>query len=172
PESLARVWPVPGTPGLEHRIGGLERNYDSGHISYDPENHARMTQVRMAKVAGIAKSIPPQQVTLGTEGGRLAVVGWGSSYGPIRRAVTLCREDGLDVSHIHIRYIHPFPTNLGDLLRKFERIVVPEKNTGQLVTILRSTFLVPAEPFSKVTGKPFKVSEIREAIHRALEVPS
>ncbi|MEK6687379.1 MAG: 2-oxoacid:acceptor oxidoreductase subunit alpha [Gemmatimonadota bacterium] len=172
PESLARVWPVPGTPGLEHRIGGLERHYDSGHISYDPENHARMTQVRMAKVAGIAKSIPPQQVTLGTEGGRLAVVGWGSSYGPIRRAVALSREDGLDVSHIHIRYIHPFPTNLGDLLRKFERIVVPEKNTGQLVTILRSTFLVPAEPFSKVTGKPFKVSEIREAIHRALEVPS
>lgn len=172
PESLARVWPIPGTPGLEHRIGGLERAHDSGHISYDADNHALMTQVRMKKVAGVAHSIPPQEVTVGTERGRLALVGWGSSYGPIRQAVALCREDGLDVSHIHVRYLNPFPSNLGDLLRGFEQVIVPEKNTGQLATILRSTYLIPAQPFSKVTGKPFKVSEIREAIHRALGVPS
>jgi 2-oxoglutarate ferredoxin oxidoreductase subunit alpha len=169
PETLARVWARPGTPGLEHRIGGIERGYDSGHISYDPENHQKMTKVRAAKVARVADDIPEQQVTIGTEGGRLAVVGWGSTYGPIRKAVARCRVEGLDVSHIHVRYLNPFPRNLGDLLRRYDRVLVPEMNNGQLVTMLRSTYLIPARPLDKVTGKPFRVSEIIAAVRGALE---
>jgi 2-oxoglutarate/2-oxoacid ferredoxin oxidoreductase subunit alpha len=162
--TLARAWAVPGTPGLEHRIGGLEKDYDTGHISYDPENHARMTRTRAAKIAGIANDIPPQQAALGDDHGAVAVVGWGSTYGAIHRAVREAREDGLDVSHIHLRYLNPFPRNLGDLLKRFDRILVPEMNNGQLVQLLRAAYLVPAEGLSKVEGKPFKVSEIVQAI--------
>ncbi len=169
PDTLARVWPVPGTAGLEHRIGGLEKSYNSGHISYDPDNHQKMTDVRAAKVARVAESIPDQAVTVGTDRGRLAVVGWGSTYGPIRKAVARCRAEGLDVSHIHLRYLNPFPKNLGELLGRFDRVLVPEMNNGQLVTILRSTYLIPARPLDKVTGKPFRVSEIVAAIRGALE---
>ena len=170
PETLARVWAVPGTPGLEHRIGGIEKSYTSGHISYDPDNHQRMTWARSEKVARIADDIPAQEVALGEATGRVAVVGWGSTYGTIRKAVQLSRDQGMEVSHIHVRYLNPFPRNLGDLLRGFERVLVPEMNNGQLVTILRSTYLLPAEGLSKVTGKPFKVSEIADAIRAALEV--
>jgi len=169
PVTLARNWAVPGTPGLEHRIGGIERSYDTGHISYDPENHRRMTEARFEKVARIADDIPAQAVTLGGERGKLAVVGWGSTYGPIRSAVARARASGLDVSHIHLRYLNPFPRNLGDLLRGFDRILVPEMNNGQLVAILRSTYLVPAEGVRKVTGKPFMVAELEAAIRGALE---
>jgi 2-oxoglutarate ferredoxin oxidoreductase subunit alpha len=167
-ETLARPWAVPGTPGLEHRIGGLERSYDSGDISYDPENHERMTEARAAKIAGIAGDIPLQRVELGGETGALAVVGWGSTYGPIYQAVERARQEGYDVSHIHLRYLSPFPRNLGELLRGFERILVPEMNRGQLVTLLRSEFLVPAEGLSKVKGQPFKIAEIAEAIRSRL----
>ncbi|HKP31036.1 MAG TPA: 2-oxoacid:acceptor oxidoreductase subunit alpha [Gemmatimonadales bacterium] len=170
PETLARAWAIPGTEGLEHRIGGIEKNYNSGHISYDPENHAKMTRVRSEKIARISADIPLQTTTLGPEQGKVAVVGWGSTYGPIRAAVARCRADGIDASHIHLRYLNPFPRNLGDLLRGFDRILVPEMNNGQLVTILRSTFLLPAEGFSKVTGKPFKVSELVPAIRAAAEL--
>jgi 2-oxoglutarate ferredoxin oxidoreductase subunit alpha len=168
PETLARAWAIPGTPGLEHRIGGLEKDYDTGHISYDPDNHARMTWARREKVARIADDIPAQTVALGEETGTLAVVGWGSTYGSIHRAVEISREHGLPVSHIHLRYLNPFPRNLGDLLRGFERVLVPEMNAGQLVTILRSTYLIPATGFSKVTGKPFQVRELVQAIRDAL----
>ncbi|HEX9165429.1 MAG TPA: hypothetical protein VF862_05935, partial [Gemmatimonadales bacterium] len=164
-----RNWAVPGTPGLEHRIGGIERSYDTGHISYDPENHRRMTEARFEKVARIADDIPAQAVTLGGERGKLAVVGWGSTYGPIRSAVARSRAGGLDVSHVHLRYLNPFPRNLGELLRGFERILVPEMNNGQLVAILRSTYLVPAEGLPKVTGKPFMVAELEAAIRGAME---
>ena len=170
PESLARVWAVPGTPGLEHRIGGIEKSFNTGHISYDPENHQKMTWARAEKVARIANDIPAQNVAVGEPRGRLAVVGWGSTYGTIRKAVQLSRDQGLEVSHIHVRYLNPFPRNLGDLLRSFDRVLVPEMNNGQLVTILRSTYLIPAEGLSKVTGKPFKVTEITEAISAALEM--
>jgi len=169
PDTLARVWAKPGTPGLEHRIGGLEKASGSGHISYDPDNHALMTEARMEKVRRIADDIPEQGVTVGRESGKLAVVGWGSTYGPIRKAVMLCRDEGLDVAHIHIRYLHPFPRNLGELLRRYEAVLVPEKNTGQLVTLLRSTYLLPARGLNKVTGKPFKVTELVGAIRRTLE---
>src|SRR5881296_3363316 len=164
PATLARAWAVPGTPGLEHRIGGLEQDYDTGHISYDPDNHARMTRARAAKIAGIANDIPPQRVALGDDHGAVAVVGWGSTYGAIHRAVREARADGLDVSHIHLRYLNPFPRNLGELLQRFGRILVPEMNNGQLVQLLRAAYLVPAEGLSKVEGKPFKVAEIVQAI--------
>ncbi len=168
-ETLARPWTPPGTPGLEHRIGGIEKDYDSGHISYDPANHQRMTDVRAAKVDGIANDIPLQSVAVGKERGAMAVVGWGSTYGPVNRAVKRARDEGYDVSHIHLRYLHPFPRNLGELLGNFDRVLVPEMNAGQLVTILRSTFLLPAEGLNKVQGKPFKIVEILEAIRARLE---
>ncbi len=168
PETLARAWAVPGTPGLEHRIGGLERDYETGNISYDPQNHARMTEARAAKIAGIANDIPLQGVELGSERGKLAVVGWGSTSGPIYQAVARTREESLDVSHIHLRYLSPFPRNLGDLLRGYERILIPEMNSGQLALMLRARFLIPADSLTKIEGRPFKVAEIAEAIRSKL----
>src|SRR5881397_1954715 len=168
PVTLARAWARPGTPGLEHRIGGLEKDYDTGHISYDPENHARMTRTRAAKIAGIANGIPLQTVALGADHGAIAVVGWGSTYGAIHQAVRRARQGRIDASHVHLRYLNPFPRNLGELLRRFHRIVVPELNNGQLVQLLRAAYLVPAEGLNKVQGKPFKVSEISEAIEATL----
>src|SRR6266850_505677 len=168
PVTLARAWAVPGTPDLEHRIGGLEKDYDTGHISYDPENHARMTRTRAAKIAGIAHDIPPQRAALGDDHGAVAVVGWGSTYGAIHQAVREARDDGLDVSHLHLRYLNPFPANLGDLLQRFDRVLVPEMNTGQLVQLLRAAYLVSAEGLNKVEGKPFKVAELSAAIRASL----
>ncbi len=169
PQTLARPWVRPGTPGLEHRVGGLERDYDTGDISYDPENHARMTEARAAKIARIADDIPAQKPELGAERGALAVVGWGSTYGPIYQGVSLAREEGYDVSHIHLRYLSPFPRNLGQLLKGYARILVPEMNSGQLVMLLRSKYLLPAESLSKVEGRPFKIAEIAEAIRSRLD---
>ena len=166
PETLARPWVKPGTPELEHRIGGLERDYDSGHISYDPDNHARMTQARADKIAGIAHDIPEQAVALGEDHGALAVLGWGSTFGAINRAVRIARDEGRDVSHIHVRYLSPFPRNLGDLLRRYDRVLVPEMNNGQLVKLIRAEYLIGAESLPKVTGKPFRVTEIAQAIRK------
>ncbi len=168
-ESLARVWARPGTSGLEHRVGGIERDYDSGHISYDADNHQRMTDVRMDKVAGVARDVPAQRVEQGGETGRMVVVGWGSTYGPISRAVANARKAGAEVSQVHLRHIWPLPQNLGDLLAGFEKILVPEMNTGQLVTLLRSEYLLPAEGLNKVTGQPFKIAELEAAIRQRLE---
>ncbi len=167
--TLARPWAVPGTPGLEHRIGGLEKDYEDGHISYDPANHARMTAARTAKVAGIADDIPPQTVADGARRGRLAVVGWGSTYGPIGRAVNNLRAAGLGVSHIHIRHIWPLPRNLGELLAGFERVLVPEVNAGQLTTLLRCEYLIDAEGLNRVSGQPLKIAEIESAVRSRLE---
>ena len=169
PQTLARAWSIPGTPDLEHRIGGIEKDYNSGHISYDPQNHQKMTNTRAAKVAGIANDIPEQAVAIGERTGRLAVVGWGSTYGPLHEAVRRLIADGYPVSHIHVRYLNPFPRNLGDLLAGFERVLVPEMNAGQLVTILRSAYLLDAESLSQVTGKPFKVSDVMTALRSRLE---
>ncbi|HKN41712.1 MAG TPA: 2-oxoglutarate ferredoxin oxidoreductase subunit alpha, partial [Sphingomicrobium sp.] len=158
----------PGTPGLEHRIGGIEKNPGSGNIDYTPEAHAEMTRLRAAKVAGVADSIDDQDVCLGNESGKLAVVGWGSTFGPIHQAVRRARARGLDVAHIQIRYIAPFPKNLAVLLKGFERIIVPEMNSGQLKTLLRDQFLVDARPVNKVSGQPFTIAEIEAAIDEAL----
>jgi len=168
-ETLARPWVKPGTPDLMHRIGGIERSYDSGHISYDPENHQKMTDVRAAKILGIANDIPEQEVEIGEAGAKIAVVGWGSTYGPINRAVSNLRDDGMDVAQIHLRHIWPLPRNLGELLGTFDQILVPEMNTGQLRTLLRDQYLLPAEGFNKVNGKPFLIGELEDAIRARLE---
>ncbi len=169
PDTLARVWAIPGTPGLEHRIGGIEKDYDTGNISYDPANHQRMTDVRAEKVARIADDVPLQTPEIGEASGRMAVVGWGSTFGPIGRAVLNLRDQGYDVAHIHLRYLWPLPRNLGALLAGFESVLVAELNTGQLKMLLRGQFLVPAEGLNKVTGQPFKISEIEHAVRTRLE---
>ncbi len=168
PNTLARPWAKPGTPGLEHRIGGIEKQHGSGHISYDPQNHHAMTLQRAEKVARIADDVPEQDVDLGTATGKLAIVGWGSTYGPISRAVTVARADGLDVSHIHLRHIWPLPRNLKDLLSGYDRILVPEMNAGQLVKLLRAEYLLPAEGLNKIAGQPFKIYELDAAIRERL----
>ncbi len=168
-KTLARPWATPGTPGLEHRIGGLEKDFDTGHISYDSANHQRMTEIRAAKINGIADDIPLQTVEKGDDKGEMAVVGWGSTFGPINRAVSALRDEGGKVSHIHIRHIWPLPKNLGDLLEGFDQVLVPELNKGQLSTVLRSQYLTDAQTLSKVSGQPFKISEIEAAIRDRLE---
>jgi 2-oxoglutarate/2-oxoacid ferredoxin oxidoreductase subunit alpha len=165
-KTLARVWAKPGTPGLEHRIGGIERSYDTGDISYDPANHQKMTNMRKAKIAGIAEDIPLQEVVLGNSSGTLVVVGWGSTFGAIHQAVKRCRKEGLDVSHIQVRYISPLPKNLGELLKAFDRVLIPEMNTGQFINLIRAEYLVDAEGLNKVSGQPFKIGEIIAAIHQ------
>ena len=167
-DKLKRVWIKPGTPGLTHRIGGIEKNVGTGHIDYGPENHQAMTDIRAEKVLGVANSLPPQHLEQGEAGAALAVVGWGSTYGPIAQAVRRARNRGLDVAHIHIRHIWPLPTNLGELLGSFGRVIVPEMNNGQLKTLLRDQYLVDARPLTKVSGQPFKIREIEAAIDEAL----
>jgi 2-oxoglutarate ferredoxin oxidoreductase subunit alpha len=167
-DTLARVWAKPGTPGLEHRIGGIEKDFETGDISYDADNHQKMTDVRKAKIDGIVRFIPDQEVSLGNAQGEMVVVGWGSTYGAIHQAVKRCRAMGADVSHIHIRYLLPMPGNLGELLKGYKKILVPELNTGQLVNVLKSKYLVDAEQLNKVSGQPFKIRELVEGIHSLL----
>lgn len=165
-EKLKRPWVKPGTPGLLHRIGGIEKALGTGNIDYAPDTHQAMTNIRRDKVNGIV--VPDQEIEQGEAGGKLVVVGWGSTYGPITQAVRRARRKGLDVSHIHIRHIWPMPKNLGDLLKGYERILVPEMNTGQLKTVLRDQYLVDARPLNKVSGQPFRIHEIEAAIEEAL----
>lgn len=159
-DTLARPWVKPGTPGLAHRIGGIEKDYDSGNISYAPANHQRMTDARMGKLTAIARDLPPLTVDQGERSGEVAVVGWGSTYGAIRVAVGRARAAGKAVSHIHLRHLWPLPPDLGDLLAGFRHVVVPELNTGQLATLLRSELLRDVRSHTKVQGQPFKVAEI------------
>ncbi len=161
---LKRPWVKPGTPELLHRIGGIEKEVDTGHINYSPANHQAMTDIRSAKVNGVADSIPDQAVEQGRAGAKIAVVGWGSTYGPIRQAVRRQRAKGIDVAHVHIRHIWPMPKNMGELLKSFDHVIVPEMNTGQLKTLLRDQFLVDAKPVNKVSGQPFTIAEIEAAI--------
>ena len=168
-ETLARAWAIPGTPELMHRIGGIEKDYDSGHISYDPSNHQKMTDTRAAKIKGIANDIPAQTIHAGPDSGPVAVVGWGSTYGSINRAVSSLLDQGKQVSHIHLTNIWPLPANLGELLAGFDKVLVPEMNTGQLLTVLRSEYLVPAKGINKVNGQPFKIRELEQAITAEME---
>ena len=165
-ENLKRPWVRPGTPGLLHRIGGIEKELDTGHINYEASNHQAMTDIRKAKIDGI--KVPDQIVELGAESGKLAVVGWGSTFGPIHQAVRRKRAEGADISHIHIRHIWPLPANLGELLKSYDKVIVPEMNTGQLKTVLRDQYLVDAKPVNKVSGQPFTIAEIEAAIEEAL----
>ena len=166
-ETLARPWAIPGTPGLEHRIGGLGKQENTGAVSYDPRNNQRMNDLRALKVARIAAELPPVEV-LGPPRGELLVVGWGGTHGAITSAVEEARNDGLPVSAVHLRHLNPLPSNLGDVLAGFEKVLVAELNLGQLTRMLRDRYLVPAELLSKVEGQPFKVSEIRARIEHEL----
>ncbi|QZD95290.1 2-oxoacid:acceptor oxidoreductase subunit alpha [Qipengyuania gelatinilytica] len=161
-EKGARPWIKPGTPGMMHRIGGIEKHELTGNIDYSPDNHQRMTDLRKSKVDNI--EVPDQEVCLGETSGKLAVVGWGSTFGPIHRAVDNCRAKGMDVSHIHVRHIWPMPANMGDLLRSFDHVLVPEMNTGQFKTVLRDQFLVDAQPLTKTSGQPFQIAELEAEI--------
>ncbi len=169
PDTLARVWPVPGTPGLEHRIGGVEKDSETGHISYDPKNHQKMTDIRSQKIDVISQRLAPLEIDLGEEGADVAVVTWGSTYGPASRAVTEMQANGHSVAHVHLRYLYPFASNQHELMSTFKRILVPEMNTGQLITLMRNQLCPPATGLSKVTGRPFLVREIRAAILAELE---
>ena len=159
-ERLVRPWALPGTPGLEHRIGGLEKQDITGNVNYEPENHQHMVLVREAKVEKIADFIPEQELDNGPEFGDLLVIGWGSTYGTIKSAVVDLLEEGCSVSHAHIRYIRPFPKNLGDMIKRFKKVLVPEINNGQLVKILRDKYLVDAIPYNKIMGIPITKTEL------------
>jgi 2-oxoglutarate ferredoxin oxidoreductase subunit alpha len=162
-ETLARPWAIPGTPGLEHRIGGLAKEPQTGNVSYNPENNERMIRLRAEKIAGIAAEIPPIEID-GPENGELLVVGWGGTFGAITSAVEAARLDGKAVSSIQLRHLNPFPANLEPILRGFDKILVPELNQGQLVRLLRAEFLVPAIGMNKARGQPFLIEEIRARI--------
>ena len=156
---LARPWALPGTPGMEHRIGGLEKWEETGHVSYDPENHQKMVELRQRKVDIIAKDIAPAK-PFGKESGDLLVIGWGGTHGAIRSAVETAQDEGMAVSHLHLRHLNPFPQNLGEILVKFQKVMIAELNLGQLSTIIRSKFLVDAVGLNKVQGKPFTQTEV------------
>jgi 2-oxoglutarate/2-oxoacid ferredoxin oxidoreductase subunit alpha len=166
-ETLARPWAIPGTPGLEHRVGGLEKADGTGNVSYDPDNHDYMVRVRAQKVAGIAADIP--ELTVDEEGGEeLLVLSWGGTYGPVAAGVRRVRGNGGKVAHAHLNYLNPFPRNTGDVLRRYEKILVPEMNLGQLLKLVRAEFLVDAVGYNRVRGLPFRSSELAEAMEGML----
>jgi len=166
PDTLARTQAIPGQPGLEHRIGGLEKSEDGG-VSYDPENHEKMTHLRAEKVERIADSLPATEIH-GEAEGELLAIGWGGTYGAITSAVKAMQAEGFSVSSLHLRHLNPLPKDLGDIIKRFKKVIVPELNLGQLSLILRAKYLVDAIPLTKVQGKPFKVSELVAAFHKEL----
>jgi 2-oxoglutarate ferredoxin oxidoreductase subunit alpha len=163
-EHLVRQWAVPGTEGLEHRIGGLEKDDVTGSVSYDPDNHQKMVKIREAKVERISEFLPEQEIDSGPKKGKLLVLGWGSTYGAIKSAVIELNEQGHDISHAHLNYIHPFPRNLGSLLSNFEQVLIPEINNGQLIKLIREKYLIPAIPFNKIKGTPITKNELKTEI--------
>jgi len=164
---LARPWAIPGTEGLMHRVGGLEKQDVTGNVSYDPGNHQHMTDVRAKKVANIADDVPPQEVS-GPESGDLLVLSWGGTYGANTTAVKKCQKLGLSVAHAHLRYLNPFPRNLGEILDRYEKILIPELNMGQLRTLIRARYLKDAIGYNKVQGKPFTVAELVKKIQATI----
>jgi len=165
-EKLVRPWALPGTPGLEHRIGGLEKENITGNVSYDPENHQLMVKLRQEKVDKIADFIPLQALDNGPEQGDVLVLGWGSTYGVIKTAVEELLNDGVSVAHAHLRYMRPFPKNLGDILKSFKTVLIPEINNGQLIKIIRDQYLVDAKAYNKIMGVPITKAELIEAIQK------
>ena len=168
PETLARPWAVPGTPGLEHRIGGIEKADVTGHISYDPANHDRMVRLRQAKVDRVAATIPPLEVDDPSGEARVLVLGWGSTYGPIAAATRLVRATGAHVARAHLRHLNPFPADLGEVLRRYDRVVLPEMNLGQLAMMLRARYLVDVQSHTAVRGLPFTAAELAQVLHEHL----
>ncbi len=168
PETLARPWAVPGTPGLEHRIGGIEKADVTGEISYDPDNHDTMTRLRQAKVDGIAATIPDLEVDDPTGDADVLVLGWGSTYGPIAAATRLVRNTGSAVARAHLRHLNPFPANTGDVLRSYKRVVVPEMNLGQLSLLLRAKYLVDVQSHTQVRGLPFTATNLADVLQQAV----
>jgi len=168
PNTLARPWAIPGTPGLEHRVGGIEKQDVTGNINYDPLNHERMVRLRAAKVEAVADDIP-DVVPAGDQSGDLLIVAWGSTHGPITAALKTARKKGQSVGHVHLRHLNPLPKNLGDVMKRYRHILVPEMNMGQLLMILRAKYLVDAQGYNKIQGKPFKQSEIEQKIDEILE---
>jgi 2-oxoglutarate ferredoxin oxidoreductase subunit alpha len=167
-EKLARPWAIPGTPGLEHRIGGLEKQNITGNISYEPENHQLMVKIRQEKVDKIAEYIPEQKIDTGAEKGKVLVLGWGSTYGAIKSAVLELIAQGKEVSHVHLRYVRPFPRNLGAILKNFETVLIPEINNGQLIKIIRDVYFVDAKGYNKIMGVPITKTELVEEIGKYL----
>jgi 2-oxoglutarate ferredoxin oxidoreductase subunit alpha len=163
PETLARPWAIPGTPGLEHRIGGLTKQDGSGNVSYEADNHAKMIELRKQKVEGIANSLPPLEIN-GPNSGELLVLGWGGTKGSITAAVEQVRKDGLDVSQVHLRHLNPFPNDLGDVLKSFKKVLLPELSDGHLALLLRAKYLVDIQMLNKIEGQPFKIIELTDAI--------
>ena len=167
-KTLARPYAIPGTPGLEHRIGGLEKQHRTGNVNYEPENHEFMVKLRAEKIERIADDIPPAKVE-GDPKGEMLLVGWGGTYGAIKSAAIHLREKGMNVSHLHLRHLNPFPKNVGEILYNFKHVLVPELNMGQLVKVLRSKYLVPAIGLNKIQGQPFKSSEIEKKVEEMMK---
>jgi 2-oxoglutarate ferredoxin oxidoreductase subunit alpha len=169
PETLARAWAVPGTAGLQHRVGGLEKADRTGNISYDPANHDLMVRLRQAKIDGIAASIPPTEVDDPDGDARVAVIGWGSTYGPIGAACRRIRRSGRSVAQIHLRHLNPFPADLGEVLGRYDRVVCPEMNLGQLALLLRGRYLVDVQSHTQVRGLPFRAAELAAVLQDVID---
>src|SRR5580692_791598 len=169
-EKLVRPWAIPGTPGLEHRIGGLEKQNITGNVNYEPENHQLMVRIREEKVARIADHIPPQQLDSGPEKGDLLVLGWGSTYGAIKSAVAELQKEGYAVSHAHLRHLRPFPSNLGEIIRNFKQVLIPEINNGQLIKIIRDQYFVDAKGYHKIMGIPITKTELVVKLREVLTI--
>lgn len=163
-ENLVRKWAIPGMPGLEHRVGGLEKEDITGNVSYDPDNHEHMVKTRAAKIDRIALDIPLQEIDQGADSGKVLILGWGSPYGAIKTAVRELLDEGYEVSHAHLRYLNPFPRNLGEIISKFDKVLIPEINDGQLDILIRNKFLIPSIRLCKIKGLPFTASEITEKV--------
>ncbi|HEX3088734.1 MAG TPA: 2-oxoglutarate ferredoxin oxidoreductase subunit alpha, partial [Ilumatobacteraceae bacterium] len=169
PETLARPWAIPGTPGLMHRVGGLEKEDGRGDINYTPENHQRMVELRAAKIAGIANDIPPAVAVGDVDDADICVLGWGSTWAAIDAAVQRTRRRGVKVAWVHLTHVNPLPSNLGEVLKKYPRVIVPELNLGQMCNIIRANYLIDAKSVSKVAGLPFTARELEDAIEGALQ---
>ena len=168
-ENLVRPWVIPGTPALEHRIGGLEKQNITGNISYDPENHQLMVKIREQKIENVAKNIPEQKLDSGPEKGKLLILSWGSTYGSVKSACRTLHKEDADVAHAHLRYMRPFPANLGDIIKNYEKVLIPELNNGQLIKIIRDKYMVDAKGYNKIMGIPFTKSELMEEIKTLLK---